>query len=380
MIYLDNASTTKPSEGVVGAVLDAMECFGNPSSMHRLGIDAENIIKKAKDNASKILSVSPNNIYFTSGGTESNNTAIFGACHTNLKKGKHIITSKIEHQSVLTPFKMLEDEGYEVSYIGVDKNGIFDLEEFESALREDTIFVSLMLVNNETGAIMPVDKLKGIMKKKSPKALLHIDAVQGFGKVLCKPKQWGVDLLSASGHKIHAIKGTGILYVADNVNIKPLICGGGQQKNMRSGTENVVGISAFSKACEEIVDYDMQTIKALRERLKNGILENIDRVKINESSDECQAGHILNVSFLGLRSEILLHSLEMHQIYVSTGSACSTNKPMPSHVLSAIGCNAEEIDSAIRFSLSRYTTIEDIDKTIEALKKEVATIRKYVRK
>lgn len=380
MIYLDNASTTKPSSGVIDAISGALENFGNPSSMHRLGIDAENIIKKAKENASKILSVSPNNIYFTSGGTESNNTAIFGACHANIKKGKHIITSKIEHPSVLTPFKMLEDEGFEVSYIGTDENGILDLEEFENELREDTIFVSIMLVNNETGAIMPVDKLKPIMKKKSPKALLHIDAVQGFGKVLLKPKQWGVDLLSASGHKIHAIKGTGLLYINDNVLIKPFICGGGQQKNMRSGTENVVGISAFSKACEEICNYNAEYVRNLREKLKNGILENIDRVKINEAVSEYQAGHILNVSFLGLRSEILLHSLEMHQIYVSTGSACSTNKPMPSHVLSAIGCSAEEIDSAIRFSFSEDITDEDIDKTIEALIKEVATIRKYVRK
>ncbi len=380
MIYLDNASTTKPSCGVIDAISDALNNFGNPSSMHRLGIDAENIIKKAKENASKILSVSPNNVYFTSGGTESNNTAIFGACHANIKKGKHIITSKIEHPSVLTPFKMLEEEGFEVSYIGIDKNGILDLEEFENELREDTIFVSIMLVNNETGAIMPVDKLKGIMKKKSPKALLHIDAVQGFGKIICKPKQWGVDLLSASGHKIHAIKGTGLLYINDNVLIKPFICGGGQQKNMRSGTENVVGISAFSKACEEICDYDAEKIRNLREKLKNGILENIERVKINEALNEYQSGHILNVSFLGLRSEILLHSLEMHQIYVSTGSACSTNKPMPSHVLSAIGCSAEEIDSAIRFSFSQDITNEDIDKTIDALIKEVATIRKYVRK
>ena len=220
MIYLDNASTTKPSQEVIDSISDALTNFGNPSSMHRLGIDAENIIKRAKENVSDILSVSPNNIYFTSGGTESNNTAIFGYCRANSKKGKHIITSKVEHPSVLTPFKMLEEEGFEVSYIGIDERGTLNFSEFESALREDTIFVSIMLVNNETGAIMPVDILKGIMKKKSSKAVLHVDAVQGFGKVLCKPKQWGIDLLSASGHKIHAIKGTGILYVGDNVNLK----------------------------------------------------------------------------------------------------------------------------------------------------------------
>lgn len=380
MIYLDNASTTKPSQGVIDAISEALTNFGNPSSMHRLGIDAENIIKKAKENAADILSVSPNNIYFTSGGTESNNTAIFGYCRANSKKGKHIITSKIEHPSVLTPFKILEEEGFEVTYIGTDEKGTLSISEFENSLREDTIFVSIMLVNNETGAIMPVDILKGIMKNKSPKAVLHIDAVQGFGKVLTKPKQWGIDLLSASGHKIHAIKGTGILYVSDNVNIKPYICGGGQQKNMRSGTENVVGIAAFSKACEEMKNYDLNSVKEKRNRLKNGIIKNIERVKINESVDEFQAGHILNVSFLGVRSEILLHSLEMHQIYVSTGSACSTNKPMPSHVLSAIGCNNFEIDSAVRFSFSKDLTNEDIDKTLDALIKEIAAIRKYTRK
>lgn len=380
MIYLDNASTTKPSKEVINAISDALTNFGNPSSMHRLGINAENIIKKAKENAADILKVSPNNIYFTSGGTESNNTAILSYCRANSKKGKHIITSKVEHPSVLTPIKMLEDEGFEVSYIGIDEKGTLDLAEFENSLREDTIFVSIMHVNNETGAIMPVDILKGIMKKKSPKAILHVDAVQGFGKVLCKPKQWGIDLLSASGHKIHAIKGTGILYVADSVNIKPYICGGGQQKNMRSGTENVVGISAFSRACEEMLKYDEQKVKKLRNRLKNGIIERFINIKINESNEEYQAGHILNVSFLGLRSEILLHSLEMHEIYVSTGSACSTNKPMPSHVLSSMGCNSSEIDSAIRFSFSEDLTEEDIDLTLDALLKEVNTIRKYVRK
>ena len=237
-----------------------------------------------------------------------------------------------------------------------------------------------LLVSSHANAIMPVDILKGIMKKKSPKAILHVDAVQGFGKVLCKPKQWGIDLLSASGHKIHGVKGTGILYVADGVNIKPYICGGGQQKNMRSGTENVVGISAFSKACEEMSKYDEQKIIKLRNRLKNGIIERFENVRINEACEEYQAGHILNVSFVGLRSEILLHSLEMHEIYVSTGSACSTNKPMPSHVLSAIGCNASQIDSAIRFSFSDDLGEEDIDLTLEALLKEVNTIRKYVRK
>lgn len=380
MIYLDNASTTKPSENVKKAVYEAMENFGNPSSMHRLGMNSEGIIKKARENAARVISVNPGNIYFTSGGTESNNTAILGYCRQNRKKGMHIITTAVEHPSVLTPFKMLQDEGFCVTYLKPDKYGVISLQEFENALTDDTIFVSIMAVNNEIGSVMPIDKLKFFMKQKSPKAVLHVDAVQAYGKIPIKPKQWGIDLLSASGHKIHGIKGTGILYIADNINISPLINGGGQQKNIRSGTENVVGIAAFSQAAEDILSYDITHICELRNYLKKGISENIDRIKINESKDDTQTGYILNVSFLGLRSEILLHSLEMHDIYVSTGSACSTNKPAPSHVLSAIGCSHDEIDSAVRFSFSDELTFKDMDYVIEALKQEVFNIRKYVRK
>lgn len=379
MIYLDNASTTKPSENVKKAVIEALEEFGNPSSMHRLGMRAENIIKTAKENAARVIGVNPENIYFTSGGTESNNTAILGYCHANVKKGKHIITTAVEHPSVLTPFKILEEEGFSVSRIDVNRDGIINIDELREALREDTILVSVMLVNNEIGSIMPVDKIKALITRKSPNAVFHVDAVQGYGKVLCKPKAWGIDMLSASGHKIHAIKGCGILYLAKNVNLKPLINGGGQQKNMRSGTENVIGISAFSKASEDILSYNSQKVAMLRDRLKNEILKNIDDVIIHEAPAENQAGHILNVSFLGVKAEILLHSLEMHDIYVSTGSACSTNKPAPSHVLKAIGCNAKEISGAVRFSFSEELSENDIDKTIDALQREVAQIRKYVR-
>ena len=379
MIYLDNASTTKPSEAVKEAVKDAMECFGNPSSMHRLGIDAENIIKKAKENAAKIMSVDANNFYFTSGGTEANNTAILGYCRQNKKRGTKIITTQIEHPSVLTPFKMLEDEGFSVYYLKTDNFGLIDLDEFEKTLDEDTIFVSIMHVNNEIGSIMPISELKGIMKRHAPNAALHVDAVQSFGKIPLKPKQWGIDMVSASGHKIHGIKGTGILYIRDNIKVLPLLNGGGQQKNMRSGTENVVGIGAFSKACEEMQSYDLSHIGKLRQKLKEEIIKNIENVKINESKPESQAEYILNVSFLGIKAEILLHSLEVHNIYVSTGSACSTNKPMPSHVLTAIGCNKGEIDGAIRFSFSNEITENDIEEVIDALKKEVLTIRKYVR-
>lgn len=377
MIYLDNASTTKPSERAKEAVFAAMENFGNPSSMHRLGIDAEKIIKKSAENVAGVLGVRPEDIYFTSGGTEANNTAILGFCQKNKKRGRHIITTKIEHPSVLEPFRKLEKEGFEVTYIGVDKNGVLALDEFEKALREDTIFVSCMWVNNETGNIQPVDKLKEIMKKHAPNAALHVDAVQAFGKIECKPKKHGIDLLSLSAHKIHGIKGTGALYI-NSVNAEPLLIGGGQQKNMRSGTENVVGISALGAACMEIsLASKFEKNAALKERLMKGILDKIPKVKVNGFGD--MSPYVLNISFLGIKAEILLHALEAQGIFVSTGSACSSNKPMPSHVLSAMGCSREEIMGAVRFSFGADIDEGDIDTVVSVLEKEVGNIRKYMR-
>lgn len=378
MIYMDNAATTKPSQTAVKAMLDAAENFGNPSSLHRLGMNAEKTVKNARSIIANILGVSSSNIYFTSGGTESNNTAILGYAAANMKKGRHVVTSRIEHPSVLTPFEKLEEMGFEVSYIDVDKNGILNIEQFENILREDTILVSIMHVNNETGMIQPVHLLKEIMKKKSPNAALHIDAVQSFCKMSVKPKKWGADMVSMSSHKIHGIKGCGALYI-DNVRIKPLIIGGGQQKNMRSGTENVVGIAAFGAAAAEAdTDKNREIMIDRRNRLKKGICDNIDNVIIN-GDDEFASGTVLNVSFIGIKAEILLHTLESEEIYVSTGSACSSNKPMPSHVLTAMGRTKKEIEGAVRFSLSEKLSEEDIDRCIEVLIKEVAQIRKYVR-
>ncbi len=376
MIYLDNASTTKPSAGVKKAVMDAMENFGNPSSMHRLGIDAEKIVKNSKLALANVLGVNSENIFFTSGGTEANNTAILGYCRRNKKRGTHIITSAIEHPSVAVPFKKLSEEGFDVTVVGVDEKGVLDLEAFEKALRDDTIFVSIMWVNNETGNIQPVDKLKPIMKRLSPKAVLHVDGVQGLGKISCKPQKYGIDMLSVSGHKIHAIKGIGALFVNNGVNLDPHIIGGGQQKDKRSGTENVVGIAAIGEATKELSP-DHNKVSMLRDRLISGLLENIQNIKINGEGE--MSPYILNVSFLGIKAEILLHALENHGIYVSTGSACSTNKPMPSPVLTAMGLKKEEIMGAVRFSLSGDITEEDIDKTVEAVKTEVENIRRIMR-
>lgn len=371
MIYLDNASTTKPSEEAIGAFINACENFGNPSGLHGLGLDAEKIITASREACARALGADKKNIVFTSGGTESNNTAIFGAAYANRKRGKHLITAKTEHPSVIEPFKILEKDGFEVTFLDVDSDGKISLEQFEDALRPDTVLVSVMAVNNETGVIQPFDRLKEVMKRKSPNALLHCDAVQGFCKIDIKPKKCGIDLLSMSGHKIHAVKGTGALYIAENTHILPLLNGGGQQKNMRSGTENVPGIAAFGAAIKAY-----KPIRAdLRAEFKNKLLEKIDNIYINSSDDN--SGYVLNVSFPGIKGEILLHSLEAKGIYVSTGSACSTNKPMPSPVLTAMGVSAENIKGAVRFSFSNEEF--DTEFVAETVRREVENIRKYVR-
>lgn len=371
MIYLDNASTTKPSDAVKEAVINAIDDFGNPSSMHRLGITAEKIITEAKNNVASVLGVDGKNIYFTSGGTEANNTAILGYAFANRKRGKHLITTKIEHPSVLESFKTLEKEGFLVTYLDVDETGVVSLEQLEKALSDDTILVSIMAVNNETGAIQPIDKVMDIIKKNTSFCAFHSDCVQGFCKIDLKPKQWGIDMVSISGHKIHALKGIGALYIADGVHINPWLIGGGQQKNIRSGTENVPGIASLSVACKS---YKRVSPDAW-ENFKNKLSDAVDNIKINSIGKN--SGYILNVSFRGIKAEILLHSLEAKGIYVSTGSACSTNKPMPSHVLTAMGCTDEEIRGAVRFSFCSEDF--DIDSVIDTIKNEVANIRKYVR-
>ena len=371
MIYLDNASTTKPSEKAIEAAISAFGDFGNPSSLHRLGMSAEKIIKEARLTVSEKLTVDEKNIFFTSGGTESNNTAILGYALKNKKRGMHLITTKIEHPSVLEPFKYLEKQGFSVTYLGVLKDGTISLDEFETALKEDTILVSVMAVNNETGVVQPIDKLKAIMQKKSPNAVLHSDCVQAFCKIPLFPKKWGVDMLSVSGHKIHALKGTGALYVAENVNLEPIIFGGGQEKGIRSGTENTVGISAFSVAIK-----DIKTIATdKRSELISKITAKIPDVTVNGTAEN--SGYILNVSFAGIKAEILLHSLEAKGIYVSTGSACSSNKPQPSHVLTAMGVSKENIDGAIRISFCEEDF--DSDYFVSVLAEEVEKVRKYVR-
>ncbi len=375
MIYLDNAATTKPSIEAKNAVLEAVETFGNPSSLHRMGLAAEKLIKASALEIANSIGAKPDDIIFTSGGTESNNTTIFSA---RRGKKRHIITSQIEHPSVLEPVRQLEKEDFKVSYISVKPDGIIDLDELKSELCEDTALVSIMHVNNETGSIQPIGEIKKIINEISPECKLHIDAVQSFMKIPLSVRETGADYISLSSHKIHGLKGTGALYVKNRSVLNPLIVGGGQQNAVRSGTENVPGIYAFGAAAKALKTHDNSYILSLRKRLLDGIFKNIPNVIYNGSETDFSP-YILNVSFLGIKSEILLHYLESEDIYVSTGSACSSNKPEPSHVLKAMGKSMEEIMGAVRFSFSSDMTKEDIDKTISVLTEKVSEIRKYMR-
>lgn len=376
MIYLDNAATTKPSEAAVNAMCRAAEHFGNPSSLYGPGIDAEKLVNEARAVIASKLGIGPKCVYFTSGGTEANNTAIFGTAYSKIKTGRRLITTAVEHPSVLEAFKKLEAEGFEVVYLGVDSSGRILFEELEATLTEDTVLVSVMHVNNETGVIEPVDKIKAVMKKKSPKALLHCDCVQSFGKLPVLPKKWGADLITISAHKIHGFKGCGALCVL-NGRLKPLIYGGEQQNGFRPGTENVGGILAFGAAAGECSSDNSYLIE-LRNEMKTLLTDRIDNIKFN-GSDEYSAGSVLNVSFLGIKAEILLHAMEAHGVYVSTGSACSSHKPQPSHVLTAMGLNLKEIEGAVRISFDESVTKEQLKEAADFFEKEVKQIRHYIR-
>ena len=376
MIYLDNAATTKPCREAVEAAVETARYFGNPSSLHRAGMEAEKIVEKSRECIASKLGVDKNNLYFTSGGTEANNTAILGSVYANRKRGSHVITTAIEHPSVLASFKRLEEEGFSVTYLKPGNDGVVAPEQLENAMTPETVFVSVMHVNNETGMTQPVQQMAKIIKDKSRICVFHSDMVQSFGKIPARPKAWGIDMASVSAHKIHGLKGVGALYM-NKPHIKPLILGGEQQKGIRPGTENVAGIAAFGAACAAVKE-NSDRMHMLRSRLRDGILNKIGRVKINGDGPE-NTGNILNVSFLGTRAEILLHSLERHEIYVSTGSACSSHKPQPSHVLTAMGLSKQEVEGAVRFSFDEDLTEAEIDRVIEALTEETEQIRKYVR-
>lgn len=375
MIYLDNAATTKPSQAAVEAMIAAAENFGNPSSLHSLGLEAEKLIAVSRKTIADMLGVNDKNILFTSGGTEANNLAVFGAAKSRCKSGKSIVTSKIEHPSVLEAFRTLEKDGYNVSYIGVNADGAINLDELQNALKDDTTLVSVMHVNNETGTIQPVEEIKSIMRERSPKAILHCDCVQSFGKIGVKASRLGADMITVSSHKIHGFKGTGALYVSDMRMIRPILYGGEQQGEFRPGTENVGGILAFGAAAKQC-NTDNSYLLALRSKMKDALLS-VPNIKFN-GSDEINSGSILNVSFVGLKAEILLHALEAKDVYVSTGSACSSHKPQPSHVLSAMGLGKKEIEGAIRISFDAETTEEEVLEASRIIACEAENIRRYM--
>ena len=387
--YLDNSSTTMQSQEVTKAMISAMEeSFGNPSSLHRMGVASEKLVKAARTKAAAAIGARDEEVYYTSGGTESDNTAIFGAASSLKRQGNHIITTKMEHPAVLECYKRLAQQGMEVTYLDVDSEGYMDIEQLKSAMRDDTILVSVMHVNNETGAVQPIAEI-GRLVKNHPLALFHCDAVQSYGKLPINVRDDSIDMLAASGHKIHGPKGTGLLYVRKDLHIQPYICGGGQERGMRAGTENVPGIIGFSEAADIAFKNraaNFKHVTAMRDRLLEGIRAEIpdivvnspvDRVYTNNSTKGCLP-HVLSVSFLDTRGEVVLHMLEQAGIFVSTGSACSSNKKGQSHVLSAMGRSHKEIEGTVRFSLSPLNTMGEIEYTVDKLKKIVQDHRKMM--
>ena len=378
--YLDNSATTKTAKEAVDIMLEAMQKdYGNPSSKHMFGVTAENYIKDAAAVFAGLLKCQEKEIIFTSGGTESNNMAIIGGALANKRRGMHVIVSSVEHSSVKEPFRYLSELGFEVEYLPVDENGVIIMDTLKNALREDTILVSTMMVNNEIGAVEPVEEMAEIIHAFNKDIIFHVDAIQSFGKYRIVPKRMGIDMLSVSGHKIHGPKGTGILYVRDKVKIKPLILGGGQQKGMRSGTENVPGIAGLGAAARlAYTDFDAKVgrMRQVKDVFVKGISE-IEGTQVNGRTDELSAPHIVSVSFPGVRAEVLLHALEDKNIYVSSGSACSSNRPELSSTLQAIRLDKDLLDSTLRFSFCADTTIEEIDYCLEAIRELLPVLKKY---
>ena len=378
-IYLDNSATTKPYKEVVDKMVLALTTqYGNPSSIYKKGIEVEREIKEIRRNIARSLGAKETEIYFTSGGTECNNTIIRSVANLNKKTKNHIISTVIEHPSVLNTLKDLEADGFEVTYLPVGKDGKISLEDLKNAIKKETILVSVMHVNNEIGTIQPIEEIGKYLKSLDEKVYFHVDGVQSYAKIKFRPSRYNIDFMSVSGHKLHGPKGIGFMYVKENNRIKPLLTGGGQEIGIRSGTENVPGIYGIGEAVR-ILNQDLEgtidKIKGLRDLLKEEILANIDNVKINSPEDG--VCHVLNVSFRGVRGEVLLHYLEQKEIYVSTGSACSSKKK-GSHVLNAIGLTPDEIEGAIRFSLSDLNTKEEIMKTVEVLKESVSDLRMII--
>lgn len=400
--YLDNAATTAVEDDVADLMLKVMkEDFGNPSSKHIKGMQGENYIKDATETIASTMKVLPKEITFTSGGTEANNMALIGGALANQRAGKHIITTAFEHASVYNPLLYLKELGFEITFVGVDNLGHIKIDELLDAIREDTIIISMMYVNNEIGSITDLGSVIPKIREKTSSAIIHVDAIQGYGKFKIFPKKLGIDMLSVSGHKIHGPKGSGFLYIRDKVKVKPIIFGGGQQKGMRSGTENVPAIAGLGLAASNMYKNHETILNKLYE-LKECFIENvlgIEDVTVNavdlegliesgkiinkdafKENIRKTAPHIVSVSIKNIRSEVLLHALEDKGVYVSSGSACSSNHPGLSGTLQAIGVAKDLLDSTVRFSFSIHTTKEEIEYACECMKEITPILKKYVRR
>lgn len=382
-VYFDNSATTRCYDSVKEIVIRTMtEDFGNPSAMHLKGVEAEKYVKDSAAKLARILKVQEKEILFTSGGTESDNLALIGAAMANKRSGNHIITTAVEHPAVSQPALFLQEQGFEVTYLPVDSRGVVKLDALEAVLRPDTILVSVMYVNNEVGAVMPVEEIGRRIREKSPKALFHVDAIQAFGKYRIYPKKMGIDLLSVSSHKIHGPKGVGFLYINEKAKLQPQILGGGQQSGMRSGTDNVPGIAGLGVAAEEIyrdLDANVEKMYSLKGHIAKG-LEKIPDICINGMALREGAPQILSISVMGVRSEVLLHSLEERGIFVSAGSACSSHKRKPSSTLTAMGMAKDQIESTVRLSFSEENTAEEADYFLQVMGELVPVLRRYSRR
>lgn len=377
--YFDNAATTAVFPEVKNLMIKLMEeDYGNPSSLHMKGVEAEKYIKTATSQIAKELKCQEKEIVFTSGGTEANNLAIIGGAMAHRRAGKHIITSEIEHASVSATMDFLVKEGYEVSIVGVDSEGKLKLDELKATLRPDTILVSVMYVNNEIGAIEPIEEIGKIIKEYNQSILFHVDAVQAFGKLRFTPKKLMADLVSVSGHKIHGPKGSGVLYIKDKTLIRPILYGGGQQKAMRSGTENVPAIAGMGLAAELMYKNHEAKMEHIS-NLKNSFIDKVTKLE-NVFNNSGEAPHIASITFVGIRSEVMLHALEDKGIYVSSGSACSSNKPHISNVLKAIGLDSTKLESTLRFSFSEFNTMEQVDYAVQMIEEILPVFRRYIRK
>lgn len=385
-VYLDNSATTRVFPQVAELMTKIMcEDYGNPSSLHKKGVEAEQYLRDARETLARIMKVSEKEILFTSGGTESDNMALRGCVKANSRRGNHIITTQVEHPAILNTAAYLESEGYRVTYLPVDESGRIRLEDLHRAMTPETILVSIMHTNNEVGARQPIEEAGILIKQMNPQTLFHVDAVQGFGKAKIYPKKLHVDLMSVSSHKIHGPKGVGFLYIGDKVKIQPILFGGGQQQNLRSGTDNVPGIAGMAKAAQmmyENLDEDIARLYRLK-KLFIEEMSKIDGTQVNglvNGGIEGTAPHIVSVSIEGVRSEVLLHALEDKGIFVSAGSACSAHKPQSSATLKAMGLNKELLGSTLRFSFSVFTTEEEILYTLQQMYVMIPMLRRYIRR